>query len=170
MRKAPITAGLGSYVKSPVITLWAKYGSKILIGNYTSVASHVTFMLGGHHPTDCVTTHPFGKRDVGYSKGDIVIGSDCWIGHGAVILDGVTIGDGAVVGAFAVVAGNVNPYAIVVGNPARVIRYRFTTDVIARLLHIRWWDWEPSRIRMAREYLRGNDIEEFFRRFGDDDQ
>ncbi|WP_308462078.1 CatB-related O-acetyltransferase [Mesorhizobium sp. INR15] len=81
------------------------------------------------------------------SKGPIRIGNDVWIGRRAIILSGVTIGDGAVIGAGAVVSKDVPPYAVVVGNPAALVRYRFNSGQIASLLEIRWWDWEDDLIK-----------------------
>lgn len=81
------------------------------------------------------------------NKGDIVIGSDVWIGFEAVILGGVTVGDGAVIGARAVVTKDVPPYTIVGGVPAKPIRKRFSDEVISRLLKLQWWNWPEERIR-----------------------
>ena len=80
-------------------------------------------------------------------KGDIVIGNDVWIGYEAVVMAGVTIGDGAIIGARAVVTKDVPPYTIVGGVPAREIRRRFSDDVIARLLELKWWDWPAEQIQ-----------------------
>ena len=81
------------------------------------------------------------------SKGDIVIGSDVWIGYEAVILSEVTIGDGAIVGARAVVTKDVPPHAVVGGVPAKNIRRRFHEDTVARLMELKWWDWPEEKIR-----------------------
>ena len=81
------------------------------------------------------------------NKGDIVVGNDVWIGYQAVVLSGVKIGDGAIIGARAVVTKDVPPYTIVGGVPAGPIRKRFDDDTIRRLQAVRWWDWEPERIR-----------------------
>jgi len=80
-------------------------------------------------------------------KGDIVIGNDVWIGYEAVVMAGVTIGDGAIIGARAVVTKDVPPYTIVGGVPARKIRRRFSDNVIARLLELKWWDWPAEQIQ-----------------------
>lgn len=80
------------------------------------------------------------------NRGDIVIGSDVWIGYEAVVLSGVTIGDGAIIGTRAVVTKDVPPYTIVGGVPARPIRKRFDDRTIAVLLRLRWWDWPRERI------------------------
>ena len=76
-----------------------------------------------------------------HTKGNVIIGNDVWIGYGAKILSGVSIGDGAVVGAGAVVAKNIPPYAVVVGNPAKIIKFRFKPEDVEILLGIQWWNW-----------------------------
>ena len=81
------------------------------------------------------------------TRGDVIIGNDVWIGYGATILSGVSIGDGAAIGACSLVVKDVPPYAIVAGNPAQVIRYRFDEETIHKLLKIRWWDWPDQRVR-----------------------
>ncbi len=81
------------------------------------------------------------------NKGDIVIGNDVWIGYEAVVLSGVTIGDGAIIGTRAVVTKDVPPYTIVDGVPSKPIRKRFFDDVIDKLMNLKWWDWQESRIK-----------------------
>ena len=76
-----------------------------------------------------------------------MIGSDVWIGRNAVLLGGITIGHGAIIGAFSVVAKDVPPYAVVVGNPAKVIRYRFVPQIVSRLLELAWWDWTDEEVQ-----------------------
>ena len=109
----------------------------MIVGDYTSIASDVLFMIGGGHRMDWASMFPFrshfrlpGAWSDGHpsSRGDIRIGNDVWIGSGALILSGITVGDGAVIGARSVVTRNVAPYAIVAGNPARHIRARFSPD------------------------------------------
>lgn len=124
-------------------------GCPLTIGRYCSIADRVEILLGGNHRTDWVTTYPFGAfpevwgDDLGHdfhaSRGGVAIGSDVWLGSAATILSGVTIGHGAVVAARAVVARDVPAYAIVAGNPARVIKYRFEEGQIAALLATQWW-------------------------------
>lgn len=109
-------------------------------GNCCSIADEVTFLLGGGHRLDCVSTFPFRGKLVGdveaMTKGPIVLEDDVWIGYGATVLSGVTLGKGSVVGAGALVCGDVPSYAIVAGIPAKVIRYRFDDETRARLAAI----------------------------------
>lgn len=89
---------------------------------------------------------------------DTIIGNDVWIGQGARILPGATIGDGVIIAAGAVVAGAVPDYAIVGGNPARVIRMRFDPEIITALVQIAWWDWDIARITAHEAAIVGADI------------
>ena len=143
-------------------------GARLKVGKYSSIAEGATFILGGQHPTRAVTTFSLenvvgGEKPASReeSRGDIVVGSDVWIASNAVILSGVTIGDGAVVGLGAVVLRDVAPYSIVFGNPARVIEKRFSDDVIAELLELRWWDLEPAQVKALRPLLVESDIGAF---------
>src|SRR5262249_49672325 len=95
----------------------------------------------------------------------VVIGHDVWIGHGAIILPGRTVGTGAVVAAGAVVTKDVGPYAIVAGNPARVIRQRFPVAVARRLQRLAWWDWDHDRLRAALPDFRALSIEAFLDKY-----
>ncbi len=130
------------------------------IGSFSSINKRVS--IGGkNHPVEYVSTHPMfyygenGKQN-GFSlegnleinsKSKIVIGHDVWVSTNAVILPGVTIGHGAVIGAGAVVTKDIPPYAIATGVPAKVIKYRFSEDIIKGLLKIKWWDWSDEKIR-----------------------
>ncbi len=122
---------------------------KVTIGKYCSISDDVTITTGGGHRVDTVSTYPFDTFDptrtepcrTYQSTRDTTIGNDVWIGKGAVISNGAQIGDGAVIGTRAVVFSDVPAYGIVAGNPAQVLRYRFSRPVIDALLRIRWWDW-----------------------------
>ena len=141
--------------------------AKLTIGSFCSISDNVTIFLGGEHRTDWISTFAFKEKfddsvvSVRKTKGDVVIGNDVWIGQSATILSGVTIGDGAVIGTMAVVAKDVPPYAIVAGNPARVIRLRFTEDQIKRLLELKWWDWSDEVIQAKLPLFVSDDIERF---------
>lgn len=150
-------------VGEPTIRLYN--ASRLKVGKYSSVAAGATFILGGNHATEALTTS-FLERPKGlgpakypYSRGDIIVGSDVWIGANAMVLSGVTIGDGAVIGAGAVVVDDVPPYAIAFGNPARLVRKRFADDVIAALLEVRWWDLPREEIDSLRPLLFGADAQ-----------
>ncbi|OBR68463.1 hypothetical protein A7K91_21320 [Paenibacillus oryzae] len=121
------------------------YGSEnegLEIGSYVSIASGVKFILGGNHHLDTISNFPIKNKVLfqscveSTSKGKIKIEDDVWIGTDSIILSGVTIGQGAVVGAGSVVSKSVPPYAIVVGNPAKVLKYRFSNDIIEELIKI----------------------------------
>ena len=129
---------------------------KVSIGRYASIADQVSIIAGGEHRLNWVSTYAFienWKLTELYPKlekkwkGHIQIGHDVWIGSRATILSGVTIGDGAVVAACAVVVKDVPAYAIVGGNPARIIRYRFPEYQIKELLAIRWWNWPEALVK-----------------------
>jgi hypothetical protein len=127
--------------------------------------------MGGNHRTDYVTSYPFasfldwpevpGVSIVPETRGNVIIGNDVWICSHATIMSGVTIGDGAVIGAHAVVSKNVPPYAVVVGNPGKVLMKRFTEDVIQELLEIRWWDWPKEQVKLLLPLLLSKDIGRF---------
>ena len=144
-------------------------GTTLRIGNYCSIAKGVIIALGGEHHTDTLTTYPFSQTfpelagDVDpaleMTRGDVIIGNDVWICRDAFIRSGVTIGDGAIIGAGAVVTRNVEPYAVVVGNPARVARYRFPEEQRKRMLTIAWWNWPLEVIKKAWPVLDAGDVE-----------
>lgn len=151
---------------NPAIMDWDD-GSRLTIGNYCSIANGTTIMLGGggHNPS-YISTYPFPARPELWGKirqykiknGSVTIGSDVWIGFGVIILPGVKIGDGAVIGAGSVIAKNIPPYSIVVGNPARVIRKRFSGREINKLLQLRWWDWSVEKIRKNAQVLHSPNL------------
>jgi acetyltransferase-like isoleucine patch superfamily enzyme len=140
--------------------------AKLHIGKYCSISENCSIILADHNSSH-VSTFPFlnvvqagavspqPMPDLhAISKGDVSIGNDVWIGRNTIILSGTTIGDGAVIGAGSVITKDVPPYAIVVGNPGRIVKYRFEQMVIEKMLTIRWWDWDPSFIFLNSEDLR----------------
>ncbi len=145
---ACVSVGKASYGPLDVHT-WGHAGERLSIGHFVSIAEGASFLLGGNHPYRGFSTYPFKVKLLGHpheaqTKGPITIGDDVWIGMNAMILSGVTVGQGAVIGAGAVVASDVPPYAIVAGNPARVVRYRFPPAVIAKLLTLDFSQLQPQ--------------------------
>ncbi len=132
---------------------------RLIIGKFCSIACGAKFLFNGaNHTLDSLSTYPFPVladewdlqtpvTDAWDNKGDIIVGNDVWIGFGAVIMAGVTIGDGAIIGSRAVVTKDVEPYSIVGGVPARLIRKRFSEKKIQKLLNLKWWDWEEEKIK-----------------------
>jgi virginiamycin A acetyltransferase len=146
-------------------------GDRLIIGKFCAIARGVRFIMNGaNHRMGGFSTYPFEIFANGWEKvtpqddqvtykGDTVIGNDVWIGHEAVIMPGVQVGDGAVIAAQSVVTKAVEPYTIVGGNPAKVIRQRFDQQVIEALLEIAWWDWDVEKITRNLEKIVGADIE-----------
>jgi acetyltransferase-like isoleucine patch superfamily enzyme len=152
----------------PRIFEWGE-GAVLEVGAFCSIADEVKIFLGGEHRTDWISTYPFNQfweeaekiEGHPHSRGDVVIGNDVWIGYGATILSGVRIGHGAVIGAYAVVGRDVEPYTIVAGNPAKVIRPRFDDEVIAALLDSEWWAWPEAELRTCVPLLMSGDAAAF---------
>ena len=143
------------------------------IGKYCSIASH-TRINPGNHPLDRVMLSHVGYRSSAYGMGaddpdvfawrrssPVILGHDVWIGHGVIVLPGRTIGTGAAIGAGTVVTKDVPPFAIVVGTPGRMLRFRFPDPVIAARHRIAWWDWPHSQIAAAMHDIRTLDAAEF---------
>lgn len=143
-------------------------GDKLVIGKYCSIASGVRFVMnGGNHRTDWFTNYPFPVFGHGWeaamperwpNKGDTVVGNDVWIGYGATLMPGVKIGDGAIIATLAVVTGDVPPYTVVGGNPAKPLRKRFDEATIGKLLEIRWWDWPADKVTRNVKAICGGDF------------
>jgi virginiamycin A acetyltransferase len=144
-------------------------GDQLIIGKFCMIASDVTFIMNGaNHLTEAVSTYPFAIFGHGWegamegktypTKGNTVIGNDVWIGHRATIMPGVTVGDGAIIATNATVTKDVPAYAVVGGNPAKVIKMRFPEDDIARLLELKWWDWPLEKITANLKWLTGKEV------------
>lgn len=162
-----LSMGRESYGPATVIAYPGDDG-RVRVGAFCSIADGVTFLVGGNHRTDWPSTFPFrvmwrleGALADGHpaSKGDIEVGNDVWLAREAWVLSGVTIGHGAAVAARSVVTGDVRPYAIVGGNPAREIRRRFSDEDVERLLALAWWDWPLDEIRAAVPLLNGGTVD-----------
>lgn len=146
------------------------YGDKLVIGKFCQIASGVEFVMNGaNHQMDCPSTFPFyifekwnetvPSLDKLPSKGDTVIGNDVWIGQNSVILPGVKIGDGVIVGMNSVVGSDTEPYTIIAGNPARIIRKRFDEELTALMLKLKWWDLPVEKIINLIPLLHDNNVE-----------
>ena len=137
----PDLIDVGKNTYGPINALMFNRDSKLIIGNFCSIAPRVSFIVSADHYTNHISSFPFkvkvlGESYEGVSKGDIIVDDDVWIGYGATIMSGVHIGQGAVVAAGAVVTKDVPPYAIVGGVPAKVLKYRFDPEMIEELLKI----------------------------------
>ena len=147
------------------------FGDKLIIGKFCAIAKGVEFIMNGaNHRMGSVSTYPFNIMGGGWEKfapelgelpfkGDTVVGNDVWIGQNAVILPGVHIGDGAIIGANSVVGSNVEPYSVVAGNPARLLRRRFDDETIGLLSRLKWWDKDIDEINRLIPILTCCDIE-----------
>jgi len=164
--------GAYSYVVNDSSIVWSD------IGKFCSIAAH-TRLNPGNHPLERVALHHFTYRSKGYQLAEeddheffawrrshqVVLRHDVWIGHGAVLLPGVKIGAGAAIGAGAVVSNDVPDFAVAVGVPARVIRFRFAENLRERLLALAWWDWDWQRLAAALPDFRHLPIEEFLEKY-----
>jgi acetyltransferase-like isoleucine patch superfamily enzyme len=137
-------------------------GARIEVGAFCSIHREARVLAGSEHVMTRASTFPFNARifdpamgnlDEAIDKGTTMIGNDVWIGIGAIVLSGVMVGDGAVIGAGAVVGKSVPPYAVIAGNPASILRYRFEADIRRRLLALRWWDWDEAELWAAKRWL-----------------
>lgn len=148
------------------------YGpGRLVIGRYCALARDVRFIMGAAgHDTAAISAYPFPMFGGDWladmptfahrpQRGDLVLGHDVWLGYRATVLAGVTIGHGAVVAAGAVVTSDVPPYAVMAGNPARLVRHRFAPEQVERLLEIAWWNWPVERVTASVGALMSGDID-----------
>ncbi|MDC7225951.1 MAG: Vat family streptogramin A O-acetyltransferase [Spirochaetales bacterium] len=146
-------------------------GDKLIIGKFCAIAHKTKFIMNGaNHKTNCFSTYPFQIFGNGWekvtpelaelpNKGDTIIENDVWIGYDSLIMPGVHIGNGAIIASKSVVVNDVEPYTIVGGNPATVIKKRFSDDIISLLLELKWWDWDAEKISENLEILTSMDLE-----------
>lgn len=170
VNKNQLPIEIGEYTYGQPAIFADYWPCKVKIGKFCSIAPGVQILVDTEHRSDWVTTYPFpvlpdfpealAIKGHPCAKGDVVIGNDVWIGKEAMILSGVTIGDGAVIGARAVVTKDVPPYCIAAGNPAQVIKKRFSSDIIAALLQLQWWDWPLEKIKKFIPLLCSRNVEE----------
>ena len=146
-------------------------GDKLVIGKFCAIARDVKFIMnGGNHDQCGISTYPFYIFGNGWedfvpasnessNKGDTIIGNDVWIGYDATIMPGVNIGHGSIIASKSVVTKDVQPYSIVGGNPANVIKPRFDEDIINKLLKLTWWDWPIEKITENLEHIVNGNLE-----------
>ncbi|QDG74470.1 CatB-related O-acetyltransferase [Labrenzia sp. PHM005] len=146
-------------------------GDKLKIGRFCALASGTTFIMNGaNHAMTGLSTYPFNIFGKGWEdgfepatifdhlRGDTLVENDVWFGTNSVVMPGVTICSGAIIGAHAVVASDIPPFAVAVGNPSRIVRLRFDERTIERLLEIAWWDWPAEKISRHLSAIRKADL------------
>lgn len=154
---------------------YAEQGAKLRIGKFCGISGGLVAMMGGERDPSYVSSYPFYELPSFWgeieginpqnTKGDITIGNDVMIGRNVTILSGRTIGDGARIGACSIVTHDIGPYEIWAGNPARLIKKRFTDNQIEALLRIKWWEWPIEKIQNNVRFLNGGTIQEFIEKF-----
>lgn len=145
-------------------------GDKLIIGKFCSIGKGIEFIMNGaNHRMNSVTAYPFNIMggdwqkstpsfdDLPY-KGDTVVGNDVWIGQNVTVMPGVHIGDGAIIGANSVVAKDIPPYTVAAGNPAEIIKKRFSKDITEHLLNLKWWDKDIEWITENLDILCNRDV------------
>ena len=143
---------------NPKILYFKVENEKLEVGNYVSIADNVTFILNGNHYIDTFTTYPFkvncfSEKVEAWGKGPTKVGDDVWIGYGATILSGVTIGQGAVIAAGSVVVKDVEPYSVVGGNPAKLLKYRYPKEIIEEMKKIDFSKIEPDDLKDIQDLI-----------------
>jgi lipopolysaccharide transport system ATP-binding protein len=166
---------------NPKIYRW-NWKNKIYIGNFCSLGPEIKIIIGGNHRTDWVSTSQLPAdtfnfedtflnaqkiKNYNYSKGDLHIENDVWIGGFSIIFSGVRLGNGSVVAAGSVVTKDVEPYTIVGGNPAKLIKKRFTSKQINFLNSSKWWDLDDKKIDLLSKYLLAEKVDLFIKKFKD---
>lgn len=148
--------GLGTNINGPAFISSGK-DAPVEIGKYCAIAYGLRIRPRNHYTGYANLQDKFQRRyqlpRLDSIKGPVIIGNNVWIGDNVLILSGVTVGDGAVLGAGSIVTGDIPPYSIAVGNPARVIKKRFSDKIIEQLLRIEWWDWPEDKIRRNQQFF-----------------
>jgi acetyltransferase-like isoleucine patch superfamily enzyme len=166
---AGVVVGRGTYGHNANTFRIFIHGARIEVGSFCSIGPEVRILAGSEHITDRASSYPLNalvfnpgtdNSEDAFDKGTTVVGGDAWIGLGAIILSGVLVGEGAVIGAGAVVSKHVPPYAVVAGNPAAIIGYRFDAQTRRRLQAVQWWEWDEEDIRALHTEFMG-DIDTF---------
>lgn len=148
-----VQVGHYSYGMLNIQSLYIQPAEKLTIGNFVSIAPGATFLLGMNHQINTITTYPLYSRFIEYDKkdstsnGEIIVEDEVWIGTNALILSGLTIGKGAIIAAGSIVTKDVPPYSIYGGNPAKLIKYRFSEDIIQELLSFNLMDISIEKIK-----------------------
>jgi len=142
----------------------------LVIGKFCAIAAETRFIMTGDHKMDAISTYPFPIFGHGWEsafniydlpvKGDIIVGHDVWFGYNSLVMNGVTIGNGAIIGAGAVVVKDVPAYAIVAGNPAKIIKMRFDDKTIDRLQTIAWWNWSTEKMNKHLRLICNLDVDQ----------
>lgn len=147
---------------------------KLIIGSFCSIGSGASFIMAGNqgHRHDWISTFTFfymsevenfkNANDGFQRSGDTIIGNDVWIGSEAMIMPGITVGDGAVIGSRTLVTKDVEPYGIVGGNPAKLIKKRFSEEHIAKLMEMQWWNWDEEYLKKAIPLLCDSNIDALY--------
>lgn len=166
-----INVGAGTYINDMEVS--TNNGNEVIniqIGKYCSIAYNVLLLINRNHDYKSITNSSDLVKFEDYKikqKGQVIIGNDVWIGNNVIIMSDVTIGNGAVIGAGTVVSKDVPPYAIVAGNPQRILKYRFSEEDICGLQRIKWWNWDCDYI-YSNKSLFTLPIDKFIEKYNDD--
>ncbi len=168
------------FEQNNVLFNYPEFGENLVIGKFCAIASGTKFIMGpANHRLSSITTYPFSVFGGAWKentpdhmsqlphKGDTIIGNDVWIGRESVIMPGTKVGDGAIIAAYSVVTGEVQPYSVMGGDPARLIKKRFDDELIALLLEFRWWDLEADKLVSFLPLLCDPDLEKVRRTLKD---
>ncbi len=132
-------------------------GARVTIGKYCAIGSDIKIISSNHDIKKANLQSKFAtdffNQSIDVLKGETKIGNNVWIGDSVIILPGVQIGDGAVIGAGSIVTKNIPPFAVAVGNPAKVIKFRFSQKIIKKLLKISWWNWPNDKILLNKSFF-----------------